>query len=121
MWESVNVAGHLLWASVRIRHAASSSQVSGLTLTVARALADAVETARIDWWRKAIAAQIGALQSVHDRLAVLAAPPKYLTADALRDLVCAAEAVADGFAARWPNSLSRILQRSGCLKRFSRF
>ncbi len=104
--ESVDVAGRLLWAGVRIRHAARSSQVSGLTLTVARALADAVETARIDWWRKAIAAQIGALQSVHDRLAVLAAPPKYLTADALRDLVRAAEAVADGFAARWPKSLS---------------
>ena len=104
--ESVDVAGRVLWASVRIRHAARSSQVSGLTLTVARALADAVETARIDWWRKAIAAQIGALQSVHDRLAVLAAPPKYLTADALRDLVRAAEAVADGFAARWPKSLS---------------
>ena len=104
--ESVDVAGRLLWAGIRIRHAERTSQVSGLTLTVARALADAVETARIDWWRKAIAAQIGALQSVHDRLAVLAAPPKYLTADALRDLVCAAEAVADGFAARWPKSLS---------------
>ena len=104
--ESVDVAGHLLWASVRIRHAAGSSQVSGLTLTVARALADAVETARIDWWRKAIAAQVGALRSVHDRLDVLAAPPKYLTADALRDLVRAAEAASDGFAARWPKSLS---------------
>ena len=104
--ESVDVAGRVLWAGVRIRHAARSSQVSGLTLTVARALADAVETARVEWWRKAIAAQIGALQSVHDRLGVLAAPPKYLTADALRDLVCAAEAVADGFAARWPKSLS---------------
>ena len=104
--ESVDVAGHLLWASVRIRHAAGSSQVSGLTLTVARALADAVETARIDWWRKAIAAQVGALRSVHERLDVLAAPPKYLTADALRDLVRAAEAVSDGFAARWPKSLS---------------
>ena len=104
--ESVDVAGHLLWASVRIRYAAGSSQVSGLTLTVAKALADAVETARIDWWRKAIEAQIGALRSVHDRLAVLAAPPKYVTADSLRDLVCAAEVVSDGFAARWPKSLS---------------
>lgn len=104
--ESVDVAGHLLWASVRIRHAAGSSSVSGLTLTVARALADAVETARIDWWRKAIAAHVGALRSVHDRLDVLAAPTKYLTADALRDLVRAAEAVSDGFAARWPKSLS---------------
>ena len=103
--ESVDVAGHLLWASVRIRHAAGSSQVSGLTRTVASALADAVETARIDWWRKALAAQTCALQSVHDRLAVLSEPPKYLSADALRDLVCAAEAVADGFAARWPKSL----------------
>ena len=104
--ESVDLAGHLLWASVRIRHEAGSWQVSGLTLAVARALADAVETARIDWWRKALWAQTGSLKSVHDRLAVLAEPPKYLTADALRDLVCAAEAAADGFAARWPTSLS---------------
>ena len=104
--ESVNVAGHLLWAGVRIRHAAGNSQVSGLTRTAASALADAVETARINWWRKALAARTGTLESVHDRLAVLAGPPKYLTADALRDLVCAAEAVADGLAARWPNSLS---------------
>ena len=104
--ESVDVAGHLLWASVRIRHEAGNSLVSGLTRTVAGALADAVETARIDWWRKALAAQTSALRSLHDRLAVLAEPPKYLTADALRDLVCAAEAVADGFSARWPKSLS---------------
>ncbi len=104
--ESVDVAGHLLWAGVRIRHEAGSSQVSGLTRTVASALADAVETARIDWWRKALAAQTSALRSFHDRLAVLAEPPKYLTADALHDLVCAAEVVADGFSARWPKSLS---------------
>lgn len=104
--ESVDVAGHLLWTSVRIRHDGGSSDVSGLTQTVASALADAVETARIDWWRKALGAHTDALQSVHDRLAVLAEPPKFLTADALRDLVCAAEAAADGFAARWPKSLS---------------
>ena len=104
--ESVDFAGHLLWVSVRIRHAAGSSLVSGLTRTVARALADAVETARTDWWRKALAVQTGTLQSVHDRLAVLATPSKYLTADALRDLVRAAEPVANEFAARWPKSLS---------------
>ena len=104
--ELMEVAGHILWASVRIRHDGGSSQVSGLTRTVASALANAVETARIDWWRKALAAHTGALQSAHDRLAVLAEPPKYLTADELRDLVCAAEAAADGFAARWPKSLS---------------
>jgi len=104
--ESVDVAGHLLWTSVRIRHRAGSSLVSGLTQTVARALADAVETARIDWWRRALAAQTDTLKSVHDQLAVLAEPPKYLDSDALRDLVCAAEAAADGFAARWPKSLS---------------
>lgn len=104
--ESVDVAGHLLWASVRIRHDGGSSQVSGLTRMVASALADAVETARIGWWRKALAAHTGALQSAHDQLGVLAEPLKYLTADALRDLVCAAEAAADGFAARWPKSLS---------------
>lgn len=104
--ESVEMAGDLLWAAVRIRHSAGSSQVSGLSKTVATDLAESVGAARIDWWRNAIAARTGALQSVHDRLAELAAPPKYVTADALQDLVCAAETASDGLAARWPESLS---------------
>ena len=104
--ESVDVAGHLLWTSVRVRHEAGSSQVSGLTQTIARDLADAVETARFEWWRRTLAAQTGALQEVHDRLAALAEPPRYLTFDAQHDLVCAAVAAADGFEARWPESLS---------------
>ena len=104
--ESVEIAGDQLWAAVRIRHSAGSSQVSGLTKTVATDLAKAVAVARINWWRNAIAARTGALQSVHDRLAELAVPPKYVTADALQDLVCAAETASDGLAARWPESLS---------------
>ena len=103
--ESVEVAGHLLWASVRIRHAAGKSLVSGLTPKVASALADAVETARIDWWRRTLAVRIENIQSFHARIAVLEKPPRYLTADALRNLARDAEAVATGSAARWPKAL----------------
>ena len=72
----------------------------------ARALAYAVEAARDDWWRRALAGRIGALSSVYDRLAELSAPSKYLTAEAFRDLEAEARTAAGGLPARWPEVLS---------------
>ena len=103
--ESVDLVDRYLWCGVRLRHSAGSSEVSGLPRKVASALAEAVETARIDWWRQALSARINSIQSLHDRLAVLEKPPRYLTADALRNLASDAEAVASGSAARWPKPL----------------
>ena len=94
------------WAGLRLRHAAGVATVSGLSRTDAQALTDAVETARIDWWRRTLAPQIGTLRSVHNRLVTFADPPKYVDAVVLRDLARDAQAAAGGLVARWPDSLS---------------
>ena len=42
---------------------------------------------------------------MHERLAALADPPKYLTADTLRELEAEAKTVAGGFPTQWPRAL----------------
>ena len=74
--------------------------------TAAREFADALETARIHWWRQALGAQIETLRSVHDRLAQCADPLAYLTRSAFAELRHAAEKAAGQFAADWPDTLS---------------
>ena len=104
--ETVHIAGGRRWSCLRIRYSAGTSHVSGLPRMAASALADTLETARCEWWRRTLGPQLETLRSVHDRLTALADPPKYLTSDALRDLEAAAQTVAGGFAARWPQALS---------------
>ena len=104
--EAVDVAGGRLFFSVRVRHTAGTVHVSGLARTDANAFADALELARCDWWRRMLAPRLEALRSVHDRLTALADPPRYLTADAIRDLEAEAQTVAGRFATRWPEALS---------------
>ncbi|MCY4589628.1 MAG: UvrD-helicase domain-containing protein, partial [Alphaproteobacteria bacterium] len=94
------------WAGVRLGHAGTAATVSGLSRCEARAFADAVERARVDWWRRTLAAQIGAIHPVHDRLAGLADPPGYIHGDAFGELVRDARAAAGGLVARWPDALS---------------
>ena len=94
------------WSAVRLRHSGGQATVSGLARNDARAVVDALEAARVVWWRRALAAQIGMLGAVHDRLARLADPPAYVTEKVIRDLRREAHAVAGGFAARWPSALS---------------
>ena len=94
------------WAGIRLGYATGAATVSGLSRAEANALADAVETARVHWWRGTLAPQIGMLRSVHDRLAGFADPPRYVDVDILRDLTRDAQAAAGGLVARWPDSLS---------------
>ena len=93
-------------ASIRICHASGDVAVSGLLHDDAKSLSNALENARVEWWRFALMAQIGTLRSVHDRLAQLANPSKYLTQSDFRDLKHDAERIANEFLARWPNTLS---------------
>ena len=94
------------WAGISLGYATGAATVSGLSRAEAKALADVVETARVDWWRGTLAPQIGMLRSVHDRLAGFADPPRYVDVDILRDLKRDAQAAAGGLVARWPDSLS---------------
>ena len=94
------------WGHVRIRHVTGEAVVSGLSRNDAKVLARALEAARVDWWRRMLAAQIETLRSVHKRVAQLEAPPRYMAHSVWNDLGRAAQKVADQFAARWPDTLS---------------
>ena len=94
------------WGGVRLGHAKTTATVSGLSRSEARAFADAVERARIDWWRRTLAPQIDKLRSVRDRLAELADPPGYVHSDTIRNLAQDAQAAAGGLAGDWPDALS---------------
>ena len=72
----------------------------------ARTFADALETARIHWWRQTLEAQIETLRSVHNLLAQSDDPPAYLTRSAFAALRRDAEKTAGQFPADWPNTLA---------------
>ena len=95
-----------LWSTVRVRHASGKAVVSGLSRDDAMALATALEAARVDWWRKAVAARIETLRSVHERVALLAEPRRYVARSVFRDLERDARGVSGEMASHWPDSLS---------------
>ena len=98
------------WRAVRIRHANGESIVSGLSQGDGQALIEALEAARVYWWRNALATQTGELHAVHGRLAQLADPPSYTTHQILTDLRRDAEAVTGGFPGHWPDTLSNTAE-----------
>ena len=89
------------WADVRLRHAGGEAVVSGLSPVDAREVAAALEAARAAWWRRALAPQLDALRSVHDRLAQFEDPPGYLSLSGFRELKRDSETAAGGISARW--------------------
>ena len=94
------------WSRVRIRHASGEATISGLSHDDATAFATALEAGRVDWWRKAFAARIETLRSVHERVAQLVEPQRYITGSLFRDLVRDARDVAGRIASRWPDTLA---------------
>ena len=97
------------WSRLRLRHVAGTATVSGLSRAKAKALSDAMETARTQWWRRTLAPQIGALRSVSERLTNFVDPPKYVVdADVFGDLARNAQAAVGNLVGRWPNSLSDV-------------
>ena len=94
------------WRAVRIRYANRETVVSGLSRGDAQALVQTLESARVFWWRKALAAQGGALHAVHSRLEQLVNPPSYTTHRMLSDLRRDAKSVTGGLTGNWPDALS---------------
>lgn len=111
----ITLLGGRRWARLRLRHAAGVAVASGLPRSEAKSLVDALEIARVDWWRTALASQIGTLRSVRDRITALADPPKYLHADDISELIHDSETAAAGLVGRWPDSMSN-LQEVGMLR-----
>ena len=82
-----------------------SETISGIARQDARAFAEAVETARENWWRQKIAARKNSIRSTHDRLMQMKDPPGYVTMSAGSALVQAAREATSGFRGRWPDKL----------------
>ncbi|MCE2519897.1 MAG: UvrD-helicase domain-containing protein [Alphaproteobacteria bacterium] len=94
------------WTRLTFRHAAGTVAVSGLPRTKGRTLANAVEMARTEWWRRAFAPRIDALRSVHERLKELAEPPMYMDAETFGRLARNAQTAVGNLAGCWPETLS---------------
>ena len=80
--------------------------VSGLSRHQARELANALEAARLDWWRRALAARVEVLRPVHDRVAQLGDPPRYMARSAFSELERDVQNVVEQLPPRWPDELS---------------
>ena len=95
------------WDRVRIRYVSGNVVVSGLSRTDAKSLTRTLEAARVDWWRRTLAAQLETLRSVHARVSKLETPPRYMSDSVWSDLERAAQKVAGQLAGQWPATLSR--------------
>ena len=94
------------WSRTQLRYDRKEAVVSGLSPKDTQVFVKALEVARIHWWRRTLASQIGILQSVYDRLAQLADPPAYLRLSTFNALRHDAESIAGQFTTHWPNTLS---------------
>ena len=106
--EAVSVSNGQRWSSIRIRHVAGTYEVSGLPQKVTSTLVEALESARIHWWRDKLAPQIEFLRFIGERLAKFVDPPHYVTHDMLDDLKRDAQIAVGGLPKQWPKALSDI-------------
>ena len=104
--ETVELKRGWWWGTVRIRHSSGEAAISGLSRADVMALATDLEAARVDWWRKALATRIETIRSVHERVAQLAEPRRYIARSVIRDLERDARDVAGEFPSRWPSTLA---------------
>lgn len=113
---SAKVEIGLRWCGIHFHHSTGRATVSGLSRDDAWAFVEVLETNRIHWWRRTLAAEIEMLHSVHDRLVQLANPQEYMARSVFRELRRDAKKAADQFSERWPKALSntteiRLLKR----------
>ena len=106
--ETVSLTDGSRWSSICIRHAAGDCRVSGLPQTATSTLVEAIESARIHWWREKFSTQIGFLRFVHEKLETFVGPMKYVTHDMLKDLTRDAQMAVGSLSDRWPKALSDI-------------
>ena len=104
--EEVEVTGGLVWSRLRLRYNSRSARISGLSRKAAAALADAVETARYNWWQRVLASLVETLKPAHDRISALSDPPKYFTMAEMRELELEAQNAAGQVTGHWPKALA---------------
>ena len=103
--EAVDLAEGIWWSRVWLRGASGVRAMSGVSRTVAASLAEAVERARRNWWRKEFAGRTGELQAVCGRLRGLHDPPRFLTKRAFCELTSQARGAAGDLTGSWPKAL----------------
>ena len=108
--ETTKIVTGWFWDGIQIRHANRAAVVSGLSRPEAQAFAEALEGARVDWWRRTLAAHVGILRSVDDRLAQLEDPPRYMAHIVFSDLERDAKDVVSQFPSRCPPKLSGVAE-----------
>ena len=104
--KSAEITSGWFWSGIKLRYDRTEAMVSGLSSKDTLAFMESLEIARVHWWRKTLASQIGILQSIYDRLAQLADPSTYLRISTFNALRHDVENAAGQFTANWPNTLS---------------
>ena len=104
--ETVEVESGWFWGNMRVRYTSGEEVISGLSRHEARAFADALESARINWWKKTLAEHVGTLNSIQNDLAQLADPPMYMARSIFSTLERKARDVVAQFPSQWPDKLS---------------
>ncbi len=104
--EAVHVNHGLIWSGTHLRHASGSAQISGLSRTAAIALADAVESAKHEWWSRILTTLADTLGPIHHRIANLSDPPNYVKKAATIELEREAREASKQFDKRWPGVLA---------------
>ena len=104
--DDVVVTDGLIWSRAHFRYSSGRARISGLSRESAGVLAEALETARCDWWQRVLASLSETLKSAHDRIAALADPPRYVTAAEMRDLEFEARNATSETGQHWPEALA---------------
>ncbi len=104
--ENTEVISGWIWTKIRIHLSSGNKTVSGLSRRPAFVFANALESARIDWWRMMLASHEDELSTVYHRLMELADPPRYVSRSIFNVLESEAKDVAAGFPSDWPGVLS---------------
>ncbi|MDE2889943.1 MAG: UvrD-helicase domain-containing protein [Gemmatimonadota bacterium] len=108
--ETSEVIHGWFWGGLQVRFASGNATVSGLSKPDARSFGDFLLRARVDWWCVALDTHAGTIQSVYDRLAQFADPPRYVSHAIFSPIERDAKDVVARFPAQWPEQLSEVAE-----------
>ncbi len=104
--EKTEVISGWIWTKIRIHFCSGNITISGLARRPAFAFTNALESARIDWWRMMLASHEGKIRSTYHRLMELSDPPRYVSRRIFKTIENEAKDVSAGFPAYWPDVLT---------------
>lgn len=108
--ETAEMGAGWFWGRLRVRLASGDVTVSGLSKPAAQLFGDALLRARVDWWKDALDSHIETIESVYDRLAQYADPPRYVARTVFSPIEYDARDVAARFPSQSPEQLSGVAE-----------